>query len=454
MAKIEVIVKDGATAPLRRIKRAFNSTNTAVNEVNDSSKQMYSSMTKLAGAFVGVYAGIKSIQGISSIGASFVKTSAQFEQFETTLRSITGSSEEARKSMKWIEDFGSKTPYELDKVTESFVKMKAYGLDPMDGTLTALGNASSAMGKDITQAVEAMADAVTGENERLKEFGIKASKTGETIAYNWADSSGKMRKIVIKNNKDIIQSTLTAIFNEKYVGAMDAQSKTWNGMLSNMADSWTIFKKDVMNEGLFNYLKGILTVVGELMAEAFGGAKDGAKDWSDNIITGIEGVILWVGNMTDVINGIDLAWTVAKNGAIEFFLAISKAGDFLEDDWGKSMAQIQNVFGKAMYGLKVAWSSVINYFQKKWVGFYGTWVKGFNALAEFANLDIKIEVPEFAPAVVAGYKDILYAQKGVSKETLYWKNQLQESDKDLKGLYASVENEDGRKKAVELIGRV
>ena len=30
------------------------------------------------------------------------------------------------------------------------------------------------MGKDITQMIEAVADAATGEFERLKEFGIKA----------------------------------------------------------------------------------------------------------------------------------------------------------------------------------------------------------------------------------------------------------------------------------------
>jgi hypothetical protein len=38
------------------------------------------------------------------------------------------------------------------------------------------------MGKDMMQMIEAVADASTGEFERLKEFGIKASKQGDQVA--------------------------------------------------------------------------------------------------------------------------------------------------------------------------------------------------------------------------------------------------------------------------------
>ena len=42
-----------------------------------------------------------------------------------------------------------------------------------------LPNTASAMGKIVEQFVEAVADASTGEFERLKEFGIKASSEGD-----------------------------------------------------------------------------------------------------------------------------------------------------------------------------------------------------------------------------------------------------------------------------------
>ena len=105
---------------------------------------------------------------------AFINPAAQFERFETVLKTIEGSSEKARESMNWIDDFAVKTPYELAQVTDAFVKLRAYGMNPTDGLLRDLGDASAAMGKPLMQAVEAIADAVTGENERLKEFGVKS----------------------------------------------------------------------------------------------------------------------------------------------------------------------------------------------------------------------------------------------------------------------------------------
>ncbi|MDG4813775.1 hypothetical protein P8629_12270, partial [Hydrogenovibrio sp. 3SP14C1] len=85
------------------------------------------------------------------------------------LETIEGSQEKAKASLDWIAGFAKKTPYDLAQVTESFVKLKAYGIDPIaDDALRILGDTGSAMGKSLDQAVEAFADAATGEFERLK----------------------------------------------------------------------------------------------------------------------------------------------------------------------------------------------------------------------------------------------------------------------------------------------
>ena len=41
------------------------------------------------------------------------------------------------------------------------------------------------MGKNLMQFVEAIADAATGEFERLKEFGIKARTQGEQVSFTF-----------------------------------------------------------------------------------------------------------------------------------------------------------------------------------------------------------------------------------------------------------------------------
>ncbi|UGV31539.1 tape measure protein [Halopseudomonas aestusnigri] len=187
----------------------------------------------------------------------FLDRAAEFEKFNTILKTVTGSEEKAAEAMSWVSDFAAKTPYELSEVLESFTQLKAYGIDPVaDGLLRTLGDTASAMGKPVIQAVEAIADAVTGENERLKEFGIKASKDNGVITYEYTNAAGEtLTQSVDASNRRLIQSTLAAIWNEKYAGAMDDQSRTWNGMISNLSDQWARFTNMVMGAGLFDRMR-------------------------------------------------------------------------------------------------------------------------------------------------------------------------------------------------------
>lgn len=190
----------------------------------------------------------------------FLDVAADFEDFQTVLETTEGSSAGAQRAMKWVSDFATRTPYELAEVTEAYVKLRAYGLDPTNGLLKSLGDTAAAMKKPVLQAVEAIADAVTGENERLKEFGIKAAKQGGSITYAYTDQAGNQKSATVDgNNRKLIESTLTAIFNEKYSGAMDKLSRTWRGMLSNLSDQWARFTNTAMNAGLFDYMKNKLS---------------------------------------------------------------------------------------------------------------------------------------------------------------------------------------------------
>lgn len=228
----------------------------------------------------GIAGGIVGGVGLG-VANNMLEVTAAFEKSLTILKTVEGSADKAQKSFSWIQDFQQKTPFELQQVTDAFVRLRAYGIDPirMD-SLRILGDTASAMGKDVMDAVEAIADAVTGENERLKEFGIKAAKEGGKIVYSWTDRNGKqLRKTVDANNRELIQKTLLAIWNSKYKGAMDEQSRTWNGMLSNIKDSWARFAYDVMQSGPFEMLKEQL---GAFLRQLDVWSKDGTlKKWSE-----------------------------------------------------------------------------------------------------------------------------------------------------------------------------
>ena len=194
------------------------------------------------------------------LAKSFVDTASAFEQFRVQLTTITGSLQQAKASMGWITNFAATTPYELDEVTQAFIKLKNYGIDPTDGTLRILGDTASAMGKRLDDAVEALADAMTGEFERLKEFGIKAGATADKVTLRFM-KNGQMMAITVKNSAEEIKKALMEIFGDKFAGGMERMSKTFRGMLSNLADYWTQFKNEVMESGVFNYIKAALEVI-------------------------------------------------------------------------------------------------------------------------------------------------------------------------------------------------
>jgi len=214
-------------------------------------------MTKALAGYVAVSKGLEVSAGFVK---GIIKTAAAFERYEAILSTLEGSNKKAKKSFEWIKDFAKTTPFELEKVTEAYVKMKSFGLDT--NNLRTYGDAAAGMGKDVIQVVEAMADAVTGQNERLVDLGIKGAIAGDKIVYAWTNASGDAKTIVLENNKKIIESTLSAIFNSKYKGGMDKLSRTYEGLTSNVADAYTQLQQKIAAEsGLFDNVKESVSIL-------------------------------------------------------------------------------------------------------------------------------------------------------------------------------------------------
>lgn len=272
---LSVVIRaiDRVTAPMRGIQNAVRrfdqrigasarglSDKLGLPAVTSATQRLGTAMGDLgarAGRVLAVIGGIGAgLVGLGVFaGKSLIDTASTFEKYQTVLETIEGSQAKAAKSIQWVSDFAAKTPYELDEVMDSFVKLRAYGIDPTNGTLRVLGDTSAAMGKPLMQAVEAIADAMTGENERLKEFGIRASKAGNKIVYEYSKDGKTLRKVADASNRAMIQATLMAIWNDRYDGAMDKLSGTWGGMMSNLSDQWQRFKLMIMQSGPFEQLR-------------------------------------------------------------------------------------------------------------------------------------------------------------------------------------------------------
>lgn len=172
-----------------------------------------------------------------------VEAAAEFETMNVALKTaFQGNEEAASAAFKQISEFAGKTPYEMGEVMRGFIKLKNMGLDPSIEALTAYGNTASSMGKSLNDMVEAVADAATGEFERLKEFGIKAKSEGDNVTFTFQGVATTVGK-----NAAEIEAYLKKVGLTKFAGGIEAQSKTFKGQLSTLKDNVRMFSASIGN---------------------------------------------------------------------------------------------------------------------------------------------------------------------------------------------------------------
>lgn len=172
---------------------------------------------------------------LATFGTLAVKTAAEMETIRTSLVTATGSVENAEKAFAGLQKFAATTPFALQEVSTAFIKLKNLGLDPSEAALTSYGNTAGAMGKSLNQMIEAVADATTGEFERLKEFGIKSKSEGNKVTFTFRGVS-----TTVKKNATEIEKYLRNLGDVQFAGGMERQAATIAGAFSNLQDSVSI----------------------------------------------------------------------------------------------------------------------------------------------------------------------------------------------------------------------
>lgn len=170
-----------------------------------------------------------------------IQVRGEFQKYEAVLANSLGSQEDAAESMQMLSDVASKTPFQLDSLTDSYVKLVNQGFKPSREEIIKLGDLASSTGKRFDQLAEAVLDAQTGQFERLKEFGIKASASGDQIAFSF-----KGVTTTVQNSGDAIRNYMLSLGDLDGVkGSMDAISKTLVGQVSNLEDSITAMFNEI-----------------------------------------------------------------------------------------------------------------------------------------------------------------------------------------------------------------
>lgn len=244
---------------------------------------------KLGQAAVKAGAAIGGLETARRVFESLVASQRNFDKLNSGLITMTGSAENAAKAFQVLQQFAKETPYGLNQAVEGFTKLVALGLEPSKEALISYGNTAAAMGKDLNQMIEAVADAATGEFERLKEFGIKASQQGDSVSFTFRGVT-----TTVKKNSEEIQKYLLNIGNTDFAGAMDVRAKTLDGVLSSLSDTFDGLVLNIAQSGF-----------GDAVAEQASAAEDAIQALSDSIASGEI-----VGTLQD--------WTTLFNDSFKF----------------------------------------------------------------------------------------------------------------------------------------
>ena len=240
----------------------------------------------------------KVAQTISEVGKMGVEYNAQIETYQTALTTLTGSAEKANKIIKQVKKDAAATPFEVSSLVKGNQLLISAGLSAEQARddILALGNAISATGggeEELSRMVVNL--------QQIKNVGKASALDIKQFAYAGidvygllADYTGKTREEV--SDLEISYEDLTGALKYasqeggKYFNAMEKQSKTFNGQLSNLKDNFMAFLGEATMP-LFTFLKDeVLPTINGIIDGTLG-IDEGINKLTETFLNGVMSMV-------------------------------------------------------------------------------------------------------------------------------------------------------------------
>jgi uncharacterized protein YbjQ (UPF0145 family) len=247
-------------AELGKLKKQLDDVGDKAKKAGKDTGDAFGGMGAVAAKVGPVIAGIFAADKIVGFTKEVIAVTAQFQKFESVLKNTLGSNSAAQGALASIKQFAATTPFSVQEVTDSFVKLAGVGFKPTIDQMRKLGDVASSQGKSFLQFTEAILDARNFEFERLKELNISARTVGENVIFNF-----KGVETQVKKNRDAVQAYLLSLGDYNGVaGASSAVSQTLGGQISNLGDTWDSLLNTIGNN-LAPVFGKALTVTAEFL---------------------------------------------------------------------------------------------------------------------------------------------------------------------------------------------
>lgn len=352
-SSIELDIND-VMSGLQQVDRQSEETRDSLENIEDSADSVsgrFSGLGKMA------QSGLKVVDKWAKIGATAVaglasgmialgiKSNASLETSQVAWTTLLGTEEEAKNMLEDITKYAATTPFNKTGVDTMAKQLHNAGFEGQNlfDQLTKFGNMGSAFGiqeDSLSEMVRQYSQvqmaqvAYTEDLNILQDRGIPIYKalaevTGTTVAEvkNMA-SQGKITADVYNQALDSIASGTN--------GAMEAQSKTFSGMLSTIQDNVVNISQKIIQpifEKVLEYMpmiieladnfsanldegKGVLDSLKEAITTVFGEDTWNKITMATTVVMGLVGayaILKGVMFMSDLINSVSSAWGVLSS---------------------------------------------------------------------------------------------------------------------------------------------
>lgn len=232
--------------------------------LENTMKSVEGSFSKLGSATMSAIATLTKavIAGGTAIASYGLLYDSQMETYQTGLETLLGSSQEAIKTMEQIKEDARATPFDVSGLTQANRLLISAGIsaDEARETILALGDAVSASGggnselQRMSVNLQQIKNAGKATALDIKQFAY----AGINIYQLLADYTGKTVEEV--KDMEITYEDLSKALKKaskeggKYYNAMNKQSKTLKGQISNLKDGFSMLA-GTLSEPVFNAIK-------------------------------------------------------------------------------------------------------------------------------------------------------------------------------------------------------
>jgi len=306
----------------------------------------------LVGGFLAAGVAIETVLVVATalLAKKMVAVNAEMEQYQVSLQTTLHSLTAAKEEMAKIVQFAKVTPYQIKDITAAVVKLSAYNMN-IEEWLRPLGDMASAFGRDITDAVEAAADAMTGMFRRALSYGIKMERSdfdqgGKYAGMTYAEAFLKEVKRRFSGGMELQAQTFKGIWSNIqdtfYISFQQATAPAFERIKKLLSDFYESFNPDSeqFNPQLVGKIKDIFKTLSGILIQLVDSAEKFGKFFVKNILPtlikiGQVGIELW-GEFREIIT------TIIDNAVLPLLTVLAKLLEQFVDlvIWAKVLLKI------------------------------------------------------------------------------------------------------------------